>query len=32
MAAAVANPVFDAVGIRFRELPITPARFMEAAA
>jgi hypothetical protein len=22
--------VFDAVGIRFRELPITPARFMDA--
>ena len=32
VAAAVANAVFDAVGIRFRELPITPARFMEAAA
>jgi xanthine dehydrogenase YagR molybdenum-binding subunit len=32
VAAAVANAVFDAVGIRFRELPITPARFMDAAA
>lgn len=32
VAAAVANAVFDAVGIRFRELPITPARFMEAPA
>jgi xanthine dehydrogenase YagR molybdenum-binding subunit len=32
VAAAVANAVFDAVGIRFRDLPITPARFMEAAA
>lgn len=32
VAAAVANAVFDAVGIRFRQLPITPARFMEAAA
>jgi xanthine dehydrogenase YagR molybdenum-binding subunit len=31
VAAAVANAVFDAVGIRFTELPITPARFMEAA-
>jgi xanthine dehydrogenase YagR molybdenum-binding subunit len=30
VAAAVANAVFDAVGIRFRELPITPARLMEA--
>jgi xanthine dehydrogenase YagR molybdenum-binding subunit len=30
VAAAVANAVFDAVGIRFRELPITPARFMDA--
>ena len=30
VAAAVANAVFDAVGIRFRELPITPARFMQA--
>jgi xanthine dehydrogenase YagR molybdenum-binding subunit len=32
VAAAVANAVFDAVGIRFRELPITPARFMKAVA
>jgi xanthine dehydrogenase YagR molybdenum-binding subunit len=31
VAAAVANAVFDAVGVRFRELPITPARFMSAA-
>jgi xanthine dehydrogenase YagR molybdenum-binding subunit len=30
VAAAVANAVFDAVGIRCRELPITPARLMEA--
>jgi xanthine dehydrogenase YagR molybdenum-binding subunit len=28
VAAAVANAVFDAVGIRFRELPITPARII----
>jgi xanthine dehydrogenase YagR molybdenum-binding subunit len=30
VAAAVANAVFDAVEIRFRELPITPQRFMDA--
>ena len=30
VAAAVANAVFDAVGIRFRELPITPARIIAA--
>jgi xanthine dehydrogenase YagR molybdenum-binding subunit len=28
--AAVANAVFDAIGIRFRELPITPARIIQA--
>jgi xanthine dehydrogenase YagR molybdenum-binding subunit len=30
VAAAVANAVFDAIGIRFRELPITPARIIAA--
>jgi xanthine dehydrogenase YagR molybdenum-binding subunit len=29
-AAAVANAVFDATGVRIRELPITPARLVDA--
>lgn len=28
VAPAVANAVFDAVGVRFRELPITPGRLI----
>ena len=27
-AAAVANAVFDATGVRFRDLPITPAKLV----
>jgi xanthine dehydrogenase YagR molybdenum-binding subunit len=30
VAAAVANAVYDAVGIRIRDLPITPARLLSA--
>ena len=30
VAPAVANAVFDAVGVRFRELPITPDRLISA--
>jgi xanthine dehydrogenase YagR molybdenum-binding subunit len=30
VAAAVANAVYDAVGIRSRDLPITPARLLSA--
>ena len=29
-AAAIANAVFDAVGVRIRELPITPDRVLAA--
>jgi nicotinate dehydrogenase subunit B len=29
-AAAVANAVYDAVGIKSRDLPITPARLLSA--
>ncbi len=29
-AAAIANAVYDAIGIRFRELPLTPERVLEA--
>ena len=29
-AAAVANAVFDATGIRLRQIPFTPERFLEA--
>ena len=29
-AAAIANAIFDATGIRFRELPITPERVLAA--
>jgi xanthine dehydrogenase YagR molybdenum-binding subunit len=31
-AAAVANAVFNAIGVRMRELPITPARVLAALA
>ena len=30
-AAAIANAVFDAVGVRMRDTPFTPARLREAA-
>jgi CO/xanthine dehydrogenase Mo-binding subunit len=29
-AAAIANAVYDAIGVRIRELPITPARVLAA--
>jgi CO/xanthine dehydrogenase Mo-binding subunit len=29
-APAIANAVFDAIGVRFRELPITPDKVLQA--
>jgi nicotinate dehydrogenase subunit B len=30
IAAAIANAVFDAMGVRFREVPLTPERVLSA--
>jgi CO/xanthine dehydrogenase Mo-binding subunit len=30
MLAAIANAIYDAIGIRFKELPITPEKVLEA--
>jgi nicotinate dehydrogenase subunit B len=30
MLAAIANAIYDATGIRFKELPITPEKVLEA--
>ena len=30
MGAAIANAIFDAAGVRLRQLPMTPARVLEA--
>jgi hypothetical protein len=32
MLAAIANAIYDATGIRFKELPITPEKVLEALA